>query len=80
MVRIWCCQIRSSGPGESGDHHLVCCTQSGILVAAIDGLGTAKKLPTPLGSSCNSQKASDKPIISLVERCHENCERLAGLY
>ena len=28
------------GQGESGDRHLVCCNQSGILIAAIDGIRT----------------------------------------
>ncbi len=27
------------GQCESGDHHLVCCNPSGILIAAIDGIG-----------------------------------------
>jgi len=67
------------GQEESGDRHLVCCNRNGILVAAIDGIGHGEE-------AANASKAAvalfrsfaDEPIISLVERCHEELRRTRG--
>jgi hypothetical protein len=68
------------GQGESGDLHLVRCTQTGILIAAIDGLGhgdlaadAARLATSVLGSG------EDGPVISLVERCHEKLRGTRGV-
>jgi len=68
-----------SGEGESGDHHLLHCGQSGVLVVAVDGIGhgteaaTAAKLAVSFLAS-----GSDEPIISLVEQCHEKLRSTRG--
>jgi len=68
------------GQGESGDLHLVRCTQTGILIAAIDGLGhgdlaadAARLAVSVLGSG------ADGPVILLVERCHEKLRGTSGV-
>jgi phosphoserine phosphatase RsbX len=68
------------GQGESGDHHLVCCNRSGILIAAIDGIGhgeEAASVSKTAGALIRS--SADEPIISLVERCHEKLRSTRGV-
>jgi hypothetical protein len=80
MVEYGVAKFVLPGQGESGDHHLVCCKQNGILVAAIDGIGhgeeaaNASKTAAALLRSC-----ADEPIITLVERCHEKLRATRGV-
>ena len=68
------------GEGESGDQHLVCCNESGILIAAIDGIGHGAE-------AANAAKAAvtvlrngiGEPIISLVMTCHEKLRATRGV-
>jgi len=68
------------GEKESGDHHLVCCSKSSLLIAAIDGLGHGEE-------AANAAKAAtavlrqevNSPIISTVERCHEKLRTTRGV-
>lgn len=68
------------GQVESGDHHLICSNQGGILIAAIDGIGhgeeaakAAKTAASILGTYV------DEPIVSLVERCHDELRLTRGV-
>jgi len=80
MVEYGVARFALPGHGESGDHHLVCCTQSGILVAAIDGLGHGEEAANAAkAAAAILRSASDKPIISLVERCHEKLRATRGV-
>jgi hypothetical protein len=54
------------GQGESGDQHLVCCNQSGILIAAKAAVAILKA-------------GSVEPVISLLERCHEELRATRGV-
>ena len=80
MVEYGVAKYVLPGQGESGDHHLVCCNRSGILIAAIDGIGhgeeaaSVSKAAAALLRSC-----ADEPIISLVERCHEKLRSSRGV-
>ncbi len=69
------------GQIESGDHHLVCCQQSGgILIAAIDGLGHGEEAGMAAKAAVSILKTSvDEPVISLVEKCHENLRTTRGI-
>jgi serine phosphatase RsbU (regulator of sigma subunit) len=68
------------GHGESGDLHLVRCTQSGILLAAIDGLGHGEPAAVAAKLAMSVLRANlDEPVISLVERCHEKLRRTRGV-
>jgi hypothetical protein len=68
------------GESESGDQHLVCCHQSGMLVAAIDGIGHGAE-------AANAAKAAiavlkdcvGEPIIPLVGTCHEKLRSTRGV-
>ena len=68
------------GEGESGDQHLVCCNESGILITAIDGIGHGAE-------AANAAKAAltvlrngiGEPIISLVMTCHEKLRATRGV-
>lgn len=68
------------GESESGDQHLVCCNESGVLIAAIDGIGHG-------GEAANAAKAAiavlrngvGEPIISLLTACHERLRATRGV-
>jgi phosphoserine phosphatase RsbX len=68
------------GQGESGDHHLVCCNQNGVLIAAIDGIGHGEEAADAAKAAASILKAGvDEPIISLVEECHEKLRATRGV-
>ncbi len=68
------------GQGESGDHHLVCCNQSGILIAAIDGIGHGEEAANAAKAAVSILRAgADEPVISLVQRCHEELRCTRGV-
>lgn len=68
------------GQGESGDRHLICRSQNGILLATIDGIGHGEEAANA-AKAASSVLAShvDEPIISLVERCHERLRLTRGV-
>lgn len=68
------------GQHESGDQHLVCCSESGLLVAAIDGLGHGEEAAGAAKTAASVlRKHLDEPVISLVERCHEKLRATRGV-
>ena len=68
------------GQSESGDHHLVCCRQGGILIGAIDGIGHGEEAGVAAKAAVCLLKASvDEPVISLVQKCHENLRMTRGI-
>lgn len=80
MVEYGVAKAALSGQGESGDRHLVICNQRGVLIAAIDGLGHGEEAANAADAAASILKAeADEPIISLVERCHENLRSTRGV-
>jgi negative regulator of sigma-B (phosphoserine phosphatase) len=68
------------GQSESGDHHLVCCHQSGILIAAIDGIGHGEEAGVAAKAAVSLLKArANEQVISLVQKCHENLRMTRGV-
>jgi hypothetical protein len=68
------------GQGQCGDHHLVCCNQSGILIAAIDGIGHGEEAANAAKAAVSILKTGvDEPVISLVQRCHEGLRSTRGV-
>ena len=68
------------GQGESGDHHLLCCNQTGILVAALDGIGHGEEAANAAKAAVSILKAGAKePVISLMQRCHEGLRSTRGV-
>jgi len=80
MVEYGVAKYVLPGQGESGDHHLVCCNKSGILIAAIDGIGHGEEAANVSKTAAALLRGSaDEPIISLVERCHEKLRSTRGV-
>ena len=80
MVEYGVAKFVLPGQGESGDHHLVCCTRSGILIAAIDGIGHGEEAANASKAAATVlRNSADEPIISLVERCHEKLRATRGV-
>ncbi|MCU1240023.1 MAG: stage sporulation protein [Candidatus Acidoferrum typicum] len=68
------------GQSESGDRHLVCCQQSGILIAVIDGIGHGEEAGVAAKAAVSLLKArADEQVISLVQKCHENLRMTRGV-
>ncbi len=68
------------GQGESGDHHLVCWNQRGVLIAAIDGIGHGEEAASAAKTAASILKTGvEEPIISLVEQCHERLRSTRGV-
>jgi negative regulator of sigma-B (phosphoserine phosphatase) len=68
------------GQQESGDLHLVTCSQGRVLIAAIDGLGHGEGAANAAKTArFILQKRADEPIVSLVECCHEELRRTRGV-
>jgi phosphoserine phosphatase RsbX len=59
------------GEGESGDLHLIRRNKTGILIAAIDGIGHGQVAAKAAKTATSVLEAgASKPIIPLVEQCH----------
>jgi phosphoserine phosphatase RsbX len=68
------------GQSESGDHHLVCCHETGILIAAIDGIGHGEEAGAAAKAAVALLKTrADEQVISLVQECHENLRMTRGV-
>jgi negative regulator of sigma-B (phosphoserine phosphatase) len=68
------------GQKESGDQHLVCCSQSGILIAAVDGLGHGEEAANAAKAATSVlRQEADTPVISLVGICHEKLRATRGV-
>jgi len=68
------------GERESGDQHLVCCNESGVLVAAIDGIGHGAEAARAARAAIAILKNGiGEPIISLVTACHEKLRSTRGV-
>jgi negative regulator of sigma-B (phosphoserine phosphatase) len=68
------------GQGESGDHHLVRCGGNGILIAAIDGIGHGEEAANAANAAAAILNAgAEEPVISLVQRCHEELRSTRGV-
>ncbi|HXH65785.1 MAG TPA: SpoIIE family protein phosphatase [Candidatus Limnocylindrales bacterium] len=66
--------------GESGDLHLVCCTQQGVLIAAIDGIGHGQEAAEVARTAAELLRSSaGEPVISLLEMCHEKLKGSRGV-
>jgi len=68
------------GQIESGDHHLISSNQDGILIAAIDGIGHGQEAANAATSAISVLEGNiDEPVISLVERCHDELRLTRGV-
>ena len=80
MVEYGVAKYVLPGQGESGDQHLVCCNRSGVLIAAIDGIGHGEEAANVSNTAAAILRSSaQEPIISLVEQCHEKLRATRGV-
>jgi len=80
MAEYGVARFALSGEGESGDQYLVCCNESGILVAAIDGIGHgAEAANAAKAAAAVLRNGIGEPIISLVTECHEKLRATRGV-
>ncbi|HTB91996.1 MAG TPA: SpoIIE family protein phosphatase [Candidatus Sulfotelmatobacter sp.] len=79
MVEYGLAKRTHVGGGESGDLHVVCCNQNGILIAVIDGIGHGEEAAEAARTAgALLQSSMDEPVISLMERCHERLRGTRG--
>jgi phosphoserine phosphatase RsbX len=79
MVEYGLAKHAHVGEGESGDLHMVCCNQNGVLIAVIDGIGHGEEAAEAAKIAAAVLRSSaDEPVISLVERCHERLKGTRG--
>jgi phosphoserine phosphatase RsbX len=68
------------GESESGDLHMVCCNQNGVLIAVIDGIGHGEEAAEVARiAAALLQSSVDEPVISLLELCHEQLKGTRGV-
>jgi serine/threonine protein phosphatase PrpC len=68
-----------SGESESGDLHLVCEADAGVLVAVIDGLGHGSEAALAARTAVAAlRRYIGEPLVSLVKRCHEEMKATRG--
>ena len=80
MVEYGLAKHAHVGEGESGDMHMVCCNQNGVLIAVIDGIGHGEEAAEVAKTAATLLRSSaDEPVISLVERCHEKLKGTRGV-
>jgi len=79
MVEYGLAKHAHTGEGESGDLHMVCCNQNGVLIAVIDGIGHGEEAAEAARTAAALLRATvDEPVISLVEQCHEKLKGTRG--
>jgi negative regulator of sigma-B (phosphoserine phosphatase) len=80
MVEYGVARFALLGQDESGDHHLLHCSQHGVLIAAIDGIGHGEEAANAAKMATSFLKSAvDEPIISLLEQCHERLRSTRGV-
>jgi phosphoserine phosphatase RsbX len=68
------------GEGTSGDCHVLRVRPSGLLVAAIDGIGHGEEAAGAAKTAASIlSNGTDQPIISLVEECHRSLRSTRGV-
>jgi serine phosphatase RsbU (regulator of sigma subunit) len=68
------------GQSESGDLHVICSKQDNILIAAIDGIGHGPEAANAAKAAASILESHmGEPIISLMERCHEELRLTRGV-
>jgi negative regulator of sigma-B (phosphoserine phosphatase) len=80
MVEYGVAKLTLPGQIESGDQHLLHCSQNGLLIAVLDGIGHGEEAANAAKLATSLLKArADDPIISLVEKCHEKLRLTRGV-
>jgi negative regulator of sigma-B (phosphoserine phosphatase) len=80
LVEYGVARFTLPGQDESGDRHLICPNAEVTLLAAIDGSGHGEEAANAakVATSVLMSRANE-PIISLMERCHEELRSTRGV-
>src|SRR5258708_19693096 len=80
MVEYGVAKHAHVGEGESGDMHMVCCNQNGVLIAVIDGIGHGEEAAEVARTAAALlRNSADEPVISLADRCPEQLKGTRGV-
>jgi phosphoserine phosphatase RsbX len=80
MAEYGVAKLALPGEAESGDRHLVCCNEGGILIAAVDGIGHgAEAADAAKTATAILRNGIGEPIISLITTCHEKLRSTRGV-
>jgi negative regulator of sigma-B (phosphoserine phosphatase) len=72
--------MASPGQKESGDKPLVMTFTDGVLVAVVDGIGHGNEAGEAAQAAIRTlESRAHDPVISLVQRCHENLRATRGV-
>ena len=70
----------SAGESTSGDIYVVKGTSSGVLIAAVDGIGHGTDAASAARTAASVLEAhADEPVLSLVRRCHDALRGTRGV-
>jgi hypothetical protein len=68
------------GQRESGDLHVVCEFENGILIGVVDGLGHGPEAAAAARAAAEVlQSHAGEPVIALVKHCHEGLRKTRGV-
>jgi serine phosphatase RsbU (regulator of sigma subunit) len=80
VIEYGVARLALPGQKESGDQHVVSCSQSGVLLAAVDGIGHGQEAANAAKAATSILKAGiSEPVISLVGQCHERLRSTRGV-
>jgi serine phosphatase RsbU (regulator of sigma subunit) len=80
VIEYGVARLALPGQKESGDQHVVSCSQSGVLLAAVDGIGHGQEAANAAKAATSILKAGiNEPVISLVGHCHEKLRSTRGV-
>jgi negative regulator of sigma-B (phosphoserine phosphatase) len=72
--------VVSPGQKESGDKPLVKTFPDGVLVAVVDGIGHGNEAGEAAKAALRTlESRAHEPVISLIQRCHENLRTTRGV-
>lgn len=72
--------VTLEGQAKSGDMHVIKSFIDGVLVAVVDGLGHGDQAAVAAKTAVTSMEShANEPIVSLLERCHENLRSTRGV-
>jgi serine phosphatase RsbU (regulator of sigma subunit) len=80
VIEYGVARLALPGQKESGDQHVVSCNKSGVLIAAVDGIGHGEEAANAAKAATSILKAGiNEPVISLVGQCHERLRSTRGV-
>jgi serine phosphatase RsbU (regulator of sigma subunit) len=73
LLTLGVAAVALPGEVESGDLHAVTSTDTGVLVAVVDGLGHGVDAAVAARAAAQTcERHASEPLLSVMRRCHEN--------